>query len=98
MIVRPPRYRVNIETATENQFKVKVEEDLSDHILAVGERYQNSDVKCVPAATLGERSSGVLRKFIKILLYNFLSTTFFSSNTIYSSRSQQWHTISNKTP
>lgn len=67
MIVRPPRYRVNVETVTDKQFKVKVEEDLSDHILAVGERYQNSDIKCVPAATLGEHSSGVLSRFTYLI-------------------------------
>lgn len=80
MIVRPPRYRVNIETATDKQFKVKVEEDFSDHILAVGERYQNSDIKCVPAATLGELSSGVLSRFTFLISISnlFLKHIFHS--------------------
>lgn len=67
MIVRPPRYRINIEEATDTHFRVNVEEDLSDKILVVGERYQNNDIKCVPAATLGENTSGVLRKTKKKL-------------------------------
>lgn len=61
LTVRAPRHRINIETATESQFKVRIEEDLSDSVLAVGDRYQMDDVKCGAAASLGEHSSGVLR-------------------------------------
>lgn len=67
MKVRSPRFRVQIESATQNRFKVKVEEDLSDCVLAVGARYQISDIKCIPVASLGQQTSGVLGKLIKTI-------------------------------
>lgn len=43
-------------------FRVNINTDLSDHVLAVGQRYQIEDVRCNVVSTLGVNTSGVLRK------------------------------------
>lgn len=45
-------------------FRVTVETDLSDHVLAVGPRYQIDDMRCNVVSTLGENTSGLLREFL----------------------------------
>lgn len=44
-------------------FRVNVDTDLSDHVLAVGQRYQIEDVRCSVVSTLGDNTSGLLREY-----------------------------------
>lgn len=74
METRAPRQMINIDLKpnAEEGYSVRVEPDLSDHVLAVGPRYQIEDVKCNVVTNLGENTSGVLRKLTMIVLDNFL--------------------------
>lgn len=74
METREPRKMVNIDFRPTSkggpaEYSVRVGPDLSDHVLAVGPRYQIEDVKCNVATNLGENTSGVLRmtKFPKFV-------------------------------
>lgn len=63
MQVREPRQMLQItndDDGNATNYKVNVESDLSDHVLAVGPRYQIEDVKCNIAQQLGDNTSGVL--------------------------------------
>lgn len=59
---RPPRERVVITNAKNNDYDVNVEPDWSDHVLAAGPRYEISDFK-LSSSHLGRLTSGVLRMF-----------------------------------
>lgn len=52
--------QITNEEDDRNDYKVSVKPDLSDHVLAVGPRYQIEDVKCTIAQQLGDNTSGVL--------------------------------------
>lgn len=80
MKTREPRKYMSIdivdpEKGGEPAFAVRVQPDLSDHVLAVGPRYQIEDVKCNVGANLGENTSGVLRMW-------FLYYTSFTYNCL----------------
>lgn len=62
--VRPPRPMITIAPSdtSPNGYAVSVEENLGDHVLAVGPRYEYQDIKCVAANFLGRNTSGVLSK------------------------------------
>lgn len=66
METREPRKMLNIDLQSNGsgkpEYSVRVEPDLSDHVLAVGPRYQIEDIKCNVVTNLGENTSGVLRK------------------------------------
>lgn len=72
METRPPRKMINIDlqrnSSGQSEYSVRVEPDLSDHVLAVGPRYQIEDVKCNLATNLGDNTSGVLRKNMEDIL------------------------------
>lgn len=57
---REPRKLLKIESKTNENYIVQIETDLSDHVLAVGPRYQIEDVHCNIATNLGLNTSGVL--------------------------------------
>ncbi|KAL7037445.1 hypothetical protein ACKWTF_009223 [Chironomus riparius] len=58
--VRPPRKRVLIEPSTDCKYIVKTQNDLSDHVLVVGDRYQNCDIIMSGSHNLGKLTSGVM--------------------------------------
>ncbi|KAL5274584.1 TRUB2 family protein [Megaselia abdita] len=57
--VRPPR-QILLESGGAQNVVLRKVNDLSDHILAVGPRYQIKDIKCSVVNHLGEHTSGVL--------------------------------------
>lgn len=59
---RPPRQMISIDKDANQDYQVKVKTDLSDHVLAVGPRYQIEDVRCNVASHLADNTSGVLSK------------------------------------
>lgn len=63
MNVRPSRERIAIESGGPEKYFIRRMEDLSDHVLAVGPRYEMTDIKCSIASRLGPNTSGVLRRF-----------------------------------
>lgn len=65
MNVRPMRQRLEIESGDNSKYLVRTANDLSDHVLAVGPRYQIDDFKFNVARHLASKSSGVLRMFLK---------------------------------
>lgn len=63
MEVRGPSEQIQIEAGGNNfsKFLVRRIPNLADHVLAVGPRYQISDVRSSIANNLGKLTSGVLR-------------------------------------
>lgn len=59
--VRPTRSMVTIDPSP-NGYEVKVVENMGDHILAVGPRYDFKDIRCSVATHLGKNTSGVMSK------------------------------------
>jgi hypothetical protein len=59
--VRQPRKHVVIQ-ACADKYLIKKQTDLSDHLLVVGERYQNADISMTPACFMGKLTSGVMGK------------------------------------
>lgn len=57
--VRPQR-QLLLETGGAQDVVLRKINDLSDHVLAVGPRYQMADIKCGVLNKLGEHTSGVL--------------------------------------
>lgn len=61
MTVRAPRERVCIEAVPgSNKYVVKQEQNLADHVLVVGERYQPCDFKSQTSLHLGRFTSGLM--------------------------------------
>lgn len=60
--VREPIQRVAIEPGGNQKYLIRKEQNLADHVLAVGPRYQLKDFKFNVAAGLGPHTSGVLGK------------------------------------
>ncbi|CAD7093409.1 unnamed protein product [Hermetia illucens] len=58
--VREPIQRVAIEPGGNQKYLIRKEQNLADHVLAVGPRYQLKDFKFNVAAGLGPHTSGVL--------------------------------------
>lgn len=58
--VREPRKLEMLEPGGDQGPVVRKIADLSDHVLAVGPRYQMQDIKCAPVVKLGFHTSGVL--------------------------------------
>ncbi|CAO1410188.1 unnamed protein product [Diamesa serratosioi] len=59
--VRPPLKRISISSdITGSKYLVNQEDNIADSVLVVGERYQNSDVRCGCSSSLGKLTSGVL--------------------------------------
>lgn len=54
-----------IEPSTDCKYLVKTQNDLSDHLLVVGERYQNCDIIMSGSHNLGKLTSGVMSKMRK---------------------------------
>lgn len=62
--VREPRQRLCIEPGGSQNYVIRKVMDISDHVLAVGLRYQMSDFKSASAAPVGIHTSGVLSKYL----------------------------------
>lgn len=64
MKVRPPKRRMIEASSGDGVGKCLVShQDLADHVLVVGDRYQPQDFKATPVIRLGSFTSGLLRKF-----------------------------------
>lgn len=60
---RKPR-KILLESGGAQTVLLRKINDLSDHTLAVGPRYQMSDIRCTAVNHLGEHTSGVLSNFL----------------------------------
>lgn len=66
MEMEEPNKIVQIESADNKSFEVKLVENLAQHVLAVGPMYTEESLRILPAHNLGFNTSGVLSKFIEL--------------------------------
>ena len=67
MNVRPPRQRLAIESGGPEKYFIRKVEDLADHVLAAGPRYEMTDLKVSIANRLGPHTSGVMSKCLNAI-------------------------------